>query len=213
MTLGVLRDMIAHEWGNGNDYTLQKRIEYAIIAARATIIQRRYDSTKIFPQSLIARVKTTRLIQVNETECCKGCSGSLALRTKDKVPKPIIVKDDSYFIYVGSTSQRKAFSYVPFTDVEFIKEREFSSREIFYSYMDNYIYIINANSLKDISIRYVPENPLDLLNFGDCDCDDCPDPDDYYIEESLVEGIQGLLQQRKPQINQEKPNAEIEVNE
>lgn len=207
MELGILRDSIANKWGNANDYALQKRIENSIISARATIIQRRYDSTKIFPVSLIERVTCEDLVIVSAEECACGCSGQKSLRTERRVPKPLIVKDDSYFNFVGRGTT--SFSYVPFYQVQDIQYRRFSVNQIFYSYLDNYIYIINANSLKEVDLAYVPENLLHFLEFGRCEDSDCINKNKVYIEDTLVEGIEALLETRRPQVETGKEDAEV----
>lgn len=207
MELGIFRDSIANKWGDGNNYALQKRIENSIISARATIIQRRYDSTKLFPMSLVERVTCQQLIQVEDSECASGCGGVKSLRTLNKVPNPLIVKDDSYFVFVGRGT--KSFSYCPFVQVQNIKDRKFSANEIFYTYLKPYVYIINANALKEVDLAYVPENLKHFLKFGLCQTSACLRDTTIYIEDTLVEGIEALLETRKPGIYEDKPEAEI----
>lgn len=208
MELGVFRDSIANKWGDGNNYSLQKRIENSIISARATIIQRRYDNTKLFPMSLVERVTCQELIQVEDNECATGCGGVKSLRTLNKVPNPLIVKDDSYFVFVGRGTT--SFSYCPFHQIQNIPDRKFSSNEIFYSYLKPYVYIINAPALKELDFAYVPENLKHFLKFGICKTSTCLQEKKIYIEDTLVEGIEALLELRKPAIYADKPDAEVE---
>lgn len=212
MELAVLRDSIANKWGYGNEYVLQKRIEYSIIAARATIIQRRYDSTKIFPQSLIERVRCVDLIIVDEDECSCGCAGGRqkVIRTANKVPKPLIVKDDSYFMFVGRGTT--SFSYVPFHQIEEIPNRRFSDKLVFYSYSNDYIYIIGA-PIKALDLSYVPENLFHFLKFGQCSDSDCIRAEKIHIEDSLIEGIEALLESRKPVTAGDKPDSEVTIDD
>ncbi len=199
-TLATLRDSKAQEWGDPNNFALRKRIELAIIPARATIIQRRYDQTKVFPQSLIQTVRCKEVIQVDEIECCTGSTGYKTVRTKNKVPRPLIVKDESHFTYIGSSNLFDSFDYVPSSELNGIRHRKFTDRNIFYTYMDNYIYIINAKALKQLAVRAVFENPLAVRDFGECGEDECFLNGDLIIEESLVEGINGLLELRRTKI-------------
>jgi len=207
-TLAKIRDSKASEWGYGNDYAVRKRIEFAIIPARATIIQRRYDQTKIFPESLIQTVRCKDVIQVPEIECCSGSTGYKTVRTKYAVPKPLIVKDDSYFSFVGSSNLFDNFTFVHPSGLKSFRHRKFTDRDIAYTYMDNYLYILNAKSLHSLAFRAVFENPLEARAYGDCE-DTCFIGEDLIIEESLVEGINGLLELRRPKI---VTGSETEIN-
>lgn len=208
MELGIFRDSVANKWGDGNNYALQKRIEHSIISARATIIQRRYDSTKIFPTALVERVTCEDLIIAPDCTCSTD-SGIVfkVVRTSRKVPNPLIIKDDSYFVFVGRGT--KSFSFVPFHQIQDVPYRRFSDRQIFYSYFNDYVYIIGANALKEIDLAYVPENLIRFLKFGKCQDSGCINKDKIYIEDSLVEGIEALLETRKPIVMSDKSNAEI----
>ena len=210
MKLGILRDSICHKWGDTNNYALQKRAENSIIAARATIIQRRYDSTKIFPVSLIERVKCVDLVIVSEDECPCGCNNIKSLRTSNKVPKPLIVKDDSYFNFVGRGYT--SFSYCPFQNVQDIPNRKFSANDIYYTYLDGYIYLINSVQ-KELDLAYVPENLIEFIKFGQAKVSNCIQQDGIYIEDTLIEGIEALLETRKPAILAGKEDAEVEIND
>lgn len=211
-TLGKLRDSKAQEWGFANDFEVRKRIEFAIIPARATIIQRRYDNTKIFPQTLIQTVKCKKVIQVPEIECCSGATGYKTVRTLNKVPRPLIVKDESYFTYVGSANLFDSFTYVPPSDLKLARHRKFTDKAIHYTYMDGYVYILNASALHNLAVRAVFENPLAVRDFGECVDDACFLDGDLEIEESLVEGINGLLEIRRPKIITGE-ESEIKVND
>ena len=210
-TLGVLRDSIAQKWGDANNYALQKRIEYSIIAARATIIQRRYDSTGVMPIQYIERVTCKDIIIVDENECPCGCDNKKSVRSKNRVPKPLVTKDGFNFYFVGRGF--KPFSYVPFHQVNDIKHRPFSSQEPFYSYVNGYLYFINLNVLSEFDVAYVPENIVDLLAFGQCNNSDCIQDNEVVLEDSLVEGIEGLLETRRPQIFTGNEDTEITLDD
>lgn len=211
MKLEELRDSIAQDWGQSNNFAVKKRIALGIIASRATIITRRYDQTKILPESLIETVRCIDLVKVEDSEC-SSCNGIISIRTKHKVPKPLIFKDNTNFNSVYSSNMSDTFSYVKPHLIQFIKDRHFSANEVFYTYMNNYIYVINANSLKDIGIRYVPENPIDLLNFGRCENSSCINDGQIYIEETFIDGIEALMREKRINIENEE-TSEVHVNE
>lgn len=210
MTLGELAASKAEQWGLGDDYVTIVRLSKHIIGARATIIQRRYDQTKRFPSSLIMTVRDIDFCQVEKAECICLIDGKKAVRTVNKVPKPLLVKDDTTFTFVGAGNQEESFSYITPEDVQLAQHRRFSSKKIMYTYMNDYIYIINSPAFKEGAMRYVPENPLELLEFGRCDSSDCIEDDDLIIEGSLEDGIDSLLEKKRPQIIKEH---EVEIND
>lgn len=213
MELQFLRDSLAHEWGDPNNIALQRRIEKHIISARATMIQRRYDTTKIFPESLLITFKIDELEKKDPSSC--GCNEGfgLFLKTKIRIPKPLIVKDESYFSFVGSSGFENSFGYIPSHEIDGIIRRKYTSNQVFYTLINDYIYIIgkeNSRGIKSIIVKYIPDNPLELLSLGNC-FGSCFKDGTFYIEESLVEGITSLIKNRMPKIIQEE-SGEIEIN-
>lgn len=214
MELALLRDSIAHEWGRPNDFALKKRIEKHIISARASIIQRRYDNTKIFPESLLITIKIDELEKDKSSECGCSCKFELFKRTPYALPKPLIVKDESYFVYVGATGFLNGFGYIPSNDLDGIPRRRFSSNQVFYTIVNDFIYIVgleNSKPINELVVKYLPENPLLLKGLGKCE-GSCFKDGEFYIEESLVEGIVSLLQNRMPKILTETSH-EIKIDD
>lgn len=197
MTLDQLGESVAIQWGMANDYTTIERIKLHAISARATIIQRRYDQTKIFPQSIIMTLKCQDIIKVPVDECgCFGACGTV-FRSENQIPLPIIVKDDSYFMFVGDIKGVRSFSAITPQEVQDIHLRRFSSEEAYYYYTNNYLYF--NKPLKGFTTRFVPENPLDVLSLGECTIG-CVKDGELILESSLEEGILGLLNNRRAQI-------------
>lgn len=209
MTLDELANSVAIKWNKENDYATVRRIKLHIISARATIIQRRYDQTKIFPQSIIMTLSCEEIIKVSSTEC--GCFNSCGhiWRSKEQIPLPIIVKDDSYFMFVGDVKGVKSYSSIRPEEVQDIEYRKFSSNENFYFYVNNYLYF--TNSLAGFTARFVPENPLDILKLGHCTIG-CVQDGDLVLEASLEEGILGLLESKRPLILEENNEVTIDGN-
>lgn len=197
MTLQQLAESKALQWGKDGDYLTIERLKLHIISARATIIQRRYDATKVFPQSIIMTLRCQDIIRVDADECdCFTTSGYL-WRSKNKIPLPIIVKDDSYFMFVGEVKGRKSFSAITPDQVQDIEHRTFSKNEFFYFYSNSYLYF--TKPLAGFTTRFVPENPLEILKLGECNTG-CIEDGELIIESSLEEGILGLLDSKRPMI-------------
>jgi hypothetical protein len=201
MTLSELAYSTAYEWKLENDHATISRLKLHIISARATSIQRRADTTKRVPQSLIVSVKCEDLISVGESECC-AIGSKKTYRTRHKVPNPIIFKDENNFYFVGSSNQIGPLNELKPSELDQVQDRRFTSNQMYWCYMNKYIYILGANGLKHITIRYIPDNPLLVLEFGDCSCE-CLEEGELLIEESLVENIMGLLMARRGEIQRQ----------
>lgn len=206
-TFNALANATALQWGVENDYSSIERIKMFIISGRATMIQRRYDQTKIFPQSIIMTLKCRDIIKVDNEECedCFNLHDIKLWRSKEKIPLPIIVKDDSYFMFVGKGS--RSFSSITPEELQDIKYRKFSSNENFYFYTNGYIYF--SKSLEDFTARFVPENPLDILKLGECNCG-CVEDGELILESSLVEGIAAFLKDKRPLIMNDKTEVTVD---
>lgn len=209
MTLNELANSKALEWGMANDFSTVERIKLFAISGRASIIQRRYDQTKIFPQSIIMTLKCKDVIKVEQDECdsCFDCGEVALWRSKDKIPLPIIVRDDSYFMFVGIGP--RSFSSIKPEEVQDLQYRKFSGNENFYFYANNYLWFTKAH--KSFTARFVPENPLAILALGECDCG-CIVDGELILEDSLIEGIHSFLKDKMPMILKEPNEVTIDGN-
>jgi hypothetical protein len=211
MLLGELRDSIAHKWGDGNNFALQSRIQLAIVAAHATIIERRYPSISRVPDILIKTIRSLDLVRVNAEDFPLGNSSFTILRTVNQIPDPITFKDGSMFSFIGPLTYPRGFSYIPFEQVADIKERRFSSREIFATFYENYILTINYDGYK-IRTRYVPDNIVEFKDFSTPANSDTIDDENIDIPDVLVEGIEALVEERRFKVETGKEDAEINLN-
>ncbi len=211
MLLSELAASVAEEWGKTGDYITTRRLERHIISARASTIQRRYDQSKRFPQSLVMTVQCPLLIEVEAAECPCLIPEGVAKRTLSKIPKPILLKDTTIFTFIGSGNFATPFGIVTPEEIQDIKHRRYSNVDIFACYMNEYIYILNQPRIDNIGFRYIPENPLEVNNYFICQSSSCIEDDDLVIEGSLEEGILGILERRRPLILQQ--NNEIDIND
>lgn len=209
MTLNELANSQAIQWGLENDFATVERIKLHAISGRATTIQRRYDTTKIFPQSLILTLKCQDVIRVtdDECDCFHGCG--FVFRSLNKIPRPLIVKDDSYFIFVGNPKGFISYSYLRPEEVQDIKQRKFSEHQMFYTYTNDYLYFLQMTS--EFLARYVPENPLEVMKIGTCNGGGCLDNGDLELEQSIEEGIWAFLKDKRP-IILEEARQEVIIN-
>lgn len=186
MNLEQLTDIIAIELKDPNNNTLKEVIRNLIISNRSKLIRDEYHKTREFPQGAIISANCIPLVEVPSTECCNIDLGCTILRTSYKIPRPIEVKDTNNFNYVGSINHMSKnateFGFIRPEQINRLFTRKFTSKKIFYSWLNDYIYIINNAALEDITIRYVPVDFLEVMELRTCTNAPCVDDSDFIIE-------------------------------
>lgn len=190
------------------DLALIDLFKSQIISYDAAIRKQQIDKG-VNSSSLEQTIKCIELIKVNSASCGLGIENDLVLRTRNPVPKPLLLKSKNPFksVYNSVISKNRiTIDYLDTEQLEFIDVRRFTNTNVFYTYENDYIYIINALEkgfdLESISVRSSWDNPLELRTFaknealeGNCKCNDCTNEestcfqDDDYIISNVVEGL------------------------
>lgn len=193
MRLSILTDIIAFELDRPNDSNLQIAIQNLILSSRAMLLRQEYQKNKSFPQSAILSL-CLPMEYVNSTECCLIDLGCKLPRTIDKIPPPITIADELNFLYVGDGNNTNSFGYLKPEEVKYIKQRKFSGKKQYYTYIGGRIVIFNKATIEAIKLRYVPSNPLELAAINDCCGDVCFNIDDEtFIEDIWEDAITKLV--------------------
>lgn len=225
MKLTELAESIAIKY-NRNDYEFKEMLKSDIISARATIIKREFEKTNIFNSVLIQTLDCVSLIKVNSVQCSVNVNSDTILRSKNKLPKPLLLKDSTLFISVTTpflNKKRINLTVIKPEEVEFITYRRFTNNECYVTYENDYLYIHNHKDLPFITIRDVFANPLEVKAFkelskedSNCKCDTCNESedlcfedDDLIIDETLSEGIKSFIYN---ELNKYRPtDSEIKI--
>lgn len=175
MKLDELTDIIAFELKNPDDAVLKEIIKNLIITSRAILIRQEFNKTRVFPESAVLTIRCLPIIEVNSTECCNIDLGCKIIRTEDKLPRLIEVKDTVSFTYVGGVVQFGAdeFGYLKPEEVGYIKYRKYSRTRGFYTYLNDYLYIFNKPALEALTVRGPFANLIELANLRSCDNTPC----------------------------------------
>lgn len=167
MNLSTYIAILADIAGKPFDYPTQLKARELIITARQTLIRQQYTATKTFPTSAMISM-CVDLIEVNSVECCEIDLGCKLVVTAKKIPLPIDVKDEVIFDFVGDIIGMNGFGYLKPSEVPFIRYRKFSSGLKYYTWINQKIVLFNAPALEKLKIRYVPANPVEVIEFSDC---------------------------------------------
>lgn len=208
MLLSETALFIAKLKGKENDLAFIDLLKSQIIAYDATIRRQQYDKGANL-SSLEQTIKCVELIKVNSASCGLGVENDLVLRTKERLPKPLLLKSNSPFksVYNSVTSKNRiTIDYLSPEQLEFIDVRRFTSGNVFHTYENDYGYIVNAlekgYDLESVSFRALWDNPLEVRTFAKaellkdcCNCDGCENEEsncflnDDYVISNVVEGL------------------------
>lgn len=208
MLLSETALFIARIKNKENDLAFIDLLKSQIIAYDAVIRRQQYEKGANL-SSLEQTIKCVELIKVNSASCGLGIENDLVIRTKDKIPKPLLLKSSNPFksVYNSVISKNRiTIDYLEPEQLEFIEVRRFTSNNIFHTYENDYLYIVNALEkgfdLESVSIRALWDNPLEVRTFAKsellkdcCKCEDCDNEqsncfiDDDYVISNVVEGL------------------------
>lgn len=167
MNLSTYIAILADIAGKPFDYPTQLKARELIITARQTLIRQQYAATKTFPTSALISM-CVDLEEVSSTECCEIDLGCKIVVTAKKIPLPIDVKDEVIFDFVGDVTGMEGYGYLKPSEIPFIKYRKFSAKLKYYSWINGKILLFNNPAMEKLKIRYVPANPVEVIEFNDC---------------------------------------------
>ncbi len=186
---------------NPNDYVLKESLKVDVIASRAKLIRDQFTNTHTFPQSAIVPLKCLDLEKVPSTDCCSIDLGCYILKSVNKIPRPINVKDTLNFNFVGSVDFTSEWGWLKPEEVGRIKYRKWSSNDIYYTWLNDYIYVFNTLVPKAFSMRYPIANLIEAERIKNCHGESCISLEKTVeIEDEWIEPIDKMIfaKYRKP---------------
>lgn len=204
MTLNQIAERIAYSLNEPLNFVLKENIKFSVIAYRALFIRR--DAVVNGLSDEFLQSYNSPLIKVDKGDNCYYELGCDVLRTENKVPKPLRLKTDVVFKFVG-TPTGKPFSYSEFEEVGFRCYNKYTGNEIVYSYINGYIYIYNASKLKFVRIQQILADPRQavLCSTSDTcysDNSEFPMPEDFVpdIIRSIKSGEFNIMNPKDEQV-------------
>lgn len=209
MTLNQAAERIAFAFNEPLNYVLKQNIKFSIINYRAQFMRRDIAANGMSDEFL--QRFFVDLIKVDKVDNCSFDIGCTILRSKSKVPKPLRQKTDVVFKFVG-TPYGKSFAYSEFEEVQYRAFNKYTSSEILYSYINEYIYIFNANKLKRVSMQYPLADPRQVNGCSDEIC--YSDNDTFPIAEDLMADIiKGIISGEFRLMNPKDEQVKVDVED
>lgn len=198
----------AESVGKSDDIALVRRIKFAIKYYRALFIRQDFEKNPL-SRDLLQRF-VDDLIKVDEVDSDCVIVGCTVLRTKNKIPKPVRLKGSLFYRVGGIRLKDPAWKEVDLGELKYQQYNKFTSKAVFWYYINDYIYVITDKKFKYISITGVGLDPTEwndkCVNSVECvsDDDEFPIPADY-----LAKILAGM---RNSELALQVPEKEVNVD-
>lgn len=207
--ISILAQKIADNIDRPFDDMLLERLKSDIVSYRAVIVRREHDKTGRFAGTLVQDISPIKVISVDSIEC-GAPTGCNVMRTESVIPKPIRVKGNTNFTYIGAVNRMTPFTYIHPEEVKYLEHTKYGKNYPRYSYLNGYIYIFNS-SATSILIRSVFADPFELANLKDCDGNTCFQ--DIDIDTDMENGIKSFIYKELGLLNKQPENQEIKTDD
>lgn len=186
MTRNQIAERIAYALNEPFNVPLKENIKFSLNPWRALLMRRDIASNGM--SDVFLQKFHITLTKVDKADACNFNLGCVkVLRSTNPVPKPVRLKNDILFKFVG-TVDGKPFSKVEYEEVPYTCYNKFTSGDWRYAYINDYIYVFNNTKLKYLALQYAVEAP-ELINLS-CTAGTCySDDSDYPLPGDMVQQI------------------------
>jgi hypothetical protein len=228
-------ESVALDLGEPNNFVLKEALRIDALGARTVALEKRFNNSKTYDESTIQTI-TCVALDVFNSSLCESAQSEKILRSKKKLPKPLLLKDGMLFLSISNTlvnKKRVNITIIKPEDVSYLEHRKFTGRDVFATYENDYIWIHNTLNLNNISVRGLFSNPIEVKKFEKenvndnlCSCescfslnalcnpdnpyDECFNEDDFELDESLATDMKRIIYAFK---RDAQTKNEIEINE
>ena len=212
-TLNQIVERIGYALNAPINTVLKENLKFSVKYWRAMLIRRDVQANGLSDEFL-QRIPID-LIKVDKLDACDytlGCD--FILRSKYRVPKPVRLKTDVTFKFVGVYDQNDNLKPAVYSEVEEMRYRKFNtytSKSLTYNYTNGYLYFFNNTLLKKAVIQAIFADPAEVNTVCDEECynDDMQFP----IADDMIQVImQGILKGEFPLQTPLDEEVDIESN-
>lgn len=183
MKLQEIAENIAYKLGQQFNHVLKESIKHSLIVYRAKYIRDDIERNgqninNHFLQYFKVELEEVNLLTIfgANMDCIEGlCDTSeelseyTILRSTKKIPKPVRLKNAARDLYnfVGTIDGAKRFTYTTLDKFQYVRLLPYTSKTIYYTIIDDYLYILNNLACEDIMDTLVICNALVMGIFED----------------------------------------------
>lgn len=154
-SLNQIVTSLANRVNQGSNYELKERLKLSFKNRLANRL--RQDAEKNGEATTYRITFDIDVEKVDSFEDCELSSGCYILRSTNKVPRPLRVKRDDPFAFVGSLDNTP-FQYEEFYNVQYTKYARYTDKFVKYTYKNEYILLFNNLRYEKIRVSDIFEN-------------------------------------------------------
>jgi hypothetical protein len=211
-TLNGIAENIAFIRKEQYNQTLKQSIKDSIIEYRAMLIRQDLERNMLSYTDYLQTV-CVDFERVNKSECPELPVCGYVLRSNQTVPKPIRLKTNGRvnFKFVGSVNRIKAFTFATAYEMNVVNSLPFQKNVIYYTYLNNRLYILNNLKLKKALIELVVADPRQI---EDCDSSNVfPDDQEFPVPIDMLVRIKDMVRKEYPQVIQDGQEVNIDKDD
>jgi hypothetical protein len=155
-----------------DDKISDRQIAFHIDAVRATLLRQQFNKGQSLSENNIQHLACVGLESVNTSYDPDFQLDCKVFKTVKQLPKLIEGKNKDLLISIqASEFGGTAFEFIPYARLPYARNTKFKRPlAVFYN---NYVYLVDAPYIEQISISGVFEQPNELSNFDDCNGQAC----------------------------------------
>lgn len=190
-TLKTIVESIAFDFDEQFNHTFKESIKTDVINYRALLIRQDLERNNLSYTDYLQSY-CVQLELVDKSECPCLAVGEYVLKSKQKIAKPIRLKTNgrSNFKFVGSITRSKAFTFATAHEINYLDALPFQDNVIYYTFINEYFYILNNIKPCKILLEYIPADPT-LIN--SCDDDLLPEDKEFPLPEDMISSIKKMI--------------------
>lgn len=212
-TKSQIAERIAYGLNDPLNIMLKENIKFSLNGWRALLIRRDVQANGM-SDGFLQRFYIP-LVKVDKADSCAfNLDCVKVLRSTLPIPRPVRLKSDVLFKFVG-TVDGKSFVPVEYEEIPYTCYNKYTSGDIRYSYINEYLYFFNNTKLKYAALQYIVADPKSINSIcteSTCynDNSEYPLPDDLIpqIVSAILSGEFKILNpvDEEVEVNKDLPN-------
>jgi hypothetical protein len=161
-----------------------RHIYSAINTARSILLKQQYNKRQKVSQWSYQTLPCVELIKAPVYECpCVPSNGCVILRSKHKIPKPVLGIDKHLIQSLTSLDGSRRFDENDFRNIKYSGGNKYTGKLPDYYFRNQYLYVTEFKQLKAVTLTALFHDPIEVENFPSlCPCTDCDCRDIMKIE-------------------------------